>query len=126
MKSWQSPRRMAAVGFGLLAALALGLGAWQWSAWRAESRQLVFTVPPGTAQRMAAGEEVSVLPGTIELDLSTHDTLVIRNDDSAAVTIGPFKIEPGQRFVQRYTNPGTFDMMCTLHSSQRVRVVVRR
>jgi hypothetical protein len=109
----------------LLTTLAAGLGLWRWVEWRAETRQLVYVVAPGTAARLAAGEHVEVLPATIEIDLDTHDTLVIRNDDSAPVTVGPFKIEPGQRFVQRYTNPGTFDMLCTLHGEQRMRVLVR-
>lgn len=120
-------RRAALVGGALLlAALAAGLGGWRWSEARQEARQLVFAVPPGAAARLAAGDELAVLPATITLDLDEHDTLVIRNDDSAPVTIGPFRIEPGQRFVQRYVNPGTFDMLCTLHSDQRVRVVVTR
>lgn len=122
-----SPRRAALVaGAALLIALAAGLGAWRWSEARQEARQLVFSVPPGTAAQLAAGEEVAVLPATIALDLDERDTLIIRNDDTAPVTIGPFKIEPGQRFVQRYVNPGTFDMLCTLHSDQRIRVVVTR
>jgi plastocyanin len=110
----------------LVAALlvALGLGLWGWDALRGEARQLVFTIPEGAAARLAAGEELEVLPETIVLALDTHDTLVIQNSDRAAVQIGPFKVEPGQRFVQRYYNPGTFDLVCTIHGSQRMRVVV--
>jgi plastocyanin len=113
----------------LLAALVGALGLWSWEATRGEreaARQLVFTIPEGAAARLAAGEELEVLPETILLALDTHDTLVIQNDDRAAVQIGPFKVEPGQRFVQRYYNPGTFDLVCTIHGSQRMRVVVVR
>jgi hypothetical protein len=110
----------------LLTALALALGAWRWHAWYEEARQLVFSVPPGTAARLAAGEELEVLPRTIELRLGGQDTLVIRNDDSAPVQIGPYRVEPGQRFVQRYRSAGTFDLICSLHGGARMRVVVRR
>ena len=120
-----SRRGRAIVAAALVATIALGLGAWRWQEWRAETRQLVFVIPPGTAARLAAGEEQQVLPQTIELELGGQDTLVIRNDDSAAAVIGPYKIDPGQRFVQRYYNAGTYDMICSLHAGARMRVVVK-
>lgn len=91
----------------------------------AEARQLVFVIPPGTVARQAAGEQVSILPDTITLTLGQRDTLVIRNDDSQPVQIGPFKIAPGQRFEQQYFNRGTFDLVCTLHQTQRLKVVIQ-
>jgi hypothetical protein len=119
-------RRMAALGAVLAAALALGLGGWRAYEWREEARQLVFVVPAGTSARMAAGEDPQVLPRLVELRIGGQDTLVIRNDDSAPVQVGPYRVEPGQRLVQRYRSAGTFDMVCSLHRGEALRVVVTR
>lgn len=104
--------------------LACGLGGCSLAEPSAETRQLVFVIPPGTVARQAAGEQVSILPDTITLTLGQRDTLVIRNDDSQPVQIGPFKIAPGQRFEQQYFNRGTFDLVCTLHQTQRLKIVI--
>ena len=72
--------------------------------------------------RLAAGEQVEVLPQTITL--RRNDTLVIRNDDTQPVQIGPFPIAPGQRFVQQYVDAGTIDLVCSVHQGERLRIVV--
>ena len=104
--------------------LALALGGCGLLEPGAEARQQVFVIPPGTVARQAAGEQVNILPDTITLTLGQKDTLVIRNEDSQPVQIGPFKIAPGQRFEQQYFNRGSFDLVCTLHQSQQLKIVV--
>lgn len=108
----------------VLVLLALGGAGWWWRYGRDEARQVVYAVPLGTAARLAAGEAVMVLPDQINLVLGTHDILVIRNDDTQPVQIGPFKIAPGQRFTQQYYNRGTYDLICSIHRSERLRIVV--
>jgi hypothetical protein len=107
-----------------LALLALGAAGWWWYRGRDEARQVVYAVPPGTVARLAAGEELAVLPDQINLTLGARDILVIRNDDTQPVQVGPFKVEPGQRFTQRYYNRGTYDLICSIHRSERLRIVV--
>ena len=87
-----------------------------------EAREVAFVVPPGTAERLAAGETVSVLPSTILLRVG--DTLVIRNDDTAAVQVGPFRVDPGQRLAHQYRNPGTYELECSVHADGTLRIVV--
>lgn len=118
-------RRMIIVGIGVVAILAIGAAAWWLQAPSAADREVVFVIPPGTAARGASGAATPALPQTINLTLNRQDVLVIRNDDSQAVQIGPFKIEPGQRFVQQYYNRGTYELMCTIHVAQRMQVIVR-
>jgi plastocyanin len=50
--------------------------------------------------------------------------LIIRNDDAAAVQIGPFPVAPGQGFIQTYHNRGTYELVCSIHEGQRLRIVV--
>lgn len=110
--------------FVAIAMIAIG-GSLLWQATTNRQRQLVFEIPPGTAARLAAGEEVTIFPSTIIIDLRQHDTLVIQNNDSAEVTIGPFLIVPGQRFVQRYWSPGVYELICSVHQGEQLRIEVR-
>lgn len=119
------PVVLALAGLILLIGLGAG-GLWLMSEARAAARTYVVRVPPGTAARLAAGEGVEVFPQRIELKLSKYDALEVRNDDSEVVTIGPYRIEPGQRWVQRYEGPGTFELMCSIHKGERLSIVVTR
>ena len=111
---------------GLILVGSAGAAYWQWQSWRETSRRVEFVVPLGTTDRIAAGKPVNVLPAKITLRIGHQDILVIRNEDNKTVQIGPYKIEPGQQFRQQYVNVGIFDVMCSLHSEQRLRVVVTR
>jgi hypothetical protein len=121
-----SVHRVALVFLALLAAGIAGTGVWYEHQRRNAERYLVFTVPPGSVARLASGEQLDILPQTIELSLRGKDTLVIRNEDVQPIQVGPFKIDPGQQFEQRYYNPGVYELICTLHQSQRLRIVVSR
>jgi plastocyanin len=88
-----------------------------------EAKEVVYLVPAGTAARVAAGESVSVLPATILLNVG--DTLVIRNQDAAAVQVGPFRIEPGQTLSHLYRAVGVYDLECSVHKDGKLTIVVR-
>lgn len=111
-------RRVLIVGT-LLFVISLGAGVW-WFMQR--EHEVLFVVPPGATASLQAGEALEILPATIVLQ--KNDTLIIRNDDSVAVQIGPFPIEPGQRFIRRYMNKGTFDLLCSVHQGEKLRVIV--
>lgn len=115
----------ALLGLAVLIGLGVG-GLWLLQEARSAARSYVVRVPPGTAARMSAGEQVELFPQQIELKLSEYDTLVVRNDDTVPLTIGPYRVEPGQRFVQHYEGPGTFDLICSLHGEEGLRIVVTR
>lgn len=110
---------LACVGLILLLTAVLGYQ------WYEQQRQVVYTIPAGTAAQIAAGEQVEVLPQTIELERGVRDILVIRNNDTQTVQVGPYLIAPGQSYTQRFNSRGTFDMLCTIHPSQELRVVVK-
>jgi hypothetical protein len=116
------------IGLAALVLIVIGLGlfgAVRWMQQREEqARTLEFRVPPGTAARIAAGETPEILPAVITLQIGVADILVIANDDSEPVTIGPYRIAPGQRFIQRYYSPGQFDLVCSLHADQQLQIIV--
>ncbi|PDW02749.1 cupredoxin domain-containing protein [Candidatus Viridilinea mediisalina] len=93
---------------------------------REAQRSLVVRVEPGTAAMLAAGEPLELFPLELTLRLGEQDTLVVQNDDVEPVTIGPYRVAPGQRFVQRYESPGIFELYCSLHGDENLRIVVIR
>lgn len=112
-------QRGVVIGIAVVIVALLG-AAWWWSTQR--GREVVFTIPPQTSVRLAAGEDVQVLPETITLQ--RNDTLIIRNDDSENVQIGPFLVMPGQRFIQQYYNRGTYELLCSVHKGDQIRIIV--
>lgn len=108
---------------GLATVLVAG-GLWSWQQ-REINRQVVFMVPAGYAKQKAGGVAPPILPETIELVRGVRDTLIIVNQDTEAIQVGPYLVAPGQRFTQRYASRGTFDLICSIHESERMRVIVR-
>lgn len=74
-----------------------------------------YTIPEGTAARIAAGEPVEVLPA--ELDAKVGQTIRIVNDDVQSHTIGTFYVLAGTTLTYRFTTPGVFQGECSTHSS---------
>jgi plastocyanin len=87
------------------------------------SETIEIEVPAGTAERIAAGEDVELLPRTLEV--SVGDRLVVRNLDDVAHQVGPYDVAAGQTIEQAFSTPGTLEGLCTLHDSGHVTIVVR-
>lgn len=104
---------LLAIGVALLVLVLSSLG----------SEELVVEVAPGTAERLAAGERIELLPRTLEV--SVGDRLEIRNLDVVTHEVGPYVVAPGQTLRQTFTSPGTIEGMCTLHESGAITIVVR-
>ena len=86
------------------------------------SRTVTYIVEPGTAARIAKGEQIQIMPP--ELQLKVGDSLVVRNDDKATMTVGPYTVDPGQTLNQRFQRPQTLIGDCSLSSTGEVRIVV--
>lgn len=115
-----SPRRLVLVGLavllvGLVAVLATSLLG-------AGGETIAVDVPPGTAERMAAGEQVELLPRTLAVDVG--DTLEIVNRDDEVHEVGPYTVGPGQTVRQVFTSPGTIEGLCSLHPDGAITIVV--
>lgn len=79
-------------------------------------------IPPGTAERLAAGEEVEVIPD--ELDFTLRDVLIIVNRDSVAHTIGPFEVGPGEQSEHSFNEAAAISAYCSLHPSGSISISI--
>lgn len=74
-----------------------------------------FTIPPGTAGRIAAGEEIEIMPA--ELIVKVGDAIRITNNDSADHVVGVFFVASGETLTQRFNSEGVLSGECSVHPS---------
>lgn len=74
-----------------------------------------YYIPFGTGAKFDAGEVVNILPA--ELDVHVGEVLRIVNDDERDHIVGPFFVGAGETLVQRFSSPGDFTGLCTVHPS---------
>ena len=72
-----------------------------------------FVVPAGTHDRIAAGEEVDIVPRVLEAEVG--DVIEVVNEDDRTAQVGVFVVGPGQTVRQRFTSPGTLEGICEVH-----------
>jgi hypothetical protein len=110
-----------------IAAAAVALAGLAWAALAplpAGPRELVYTIPPGTAARQARGERVSTLPSTVRLTLGVQDVLIIKNEDATEQRIGPALLAPGQSYRLPFRAPVEVPLMCSAHADGKFTIVV--
>lgn len=110
----------------IVAALALVAGAAIWVAASGGGRDaetIAIVVPPGTADRLAAGEKVEIMPTRLEFRVG--DMIRIRNDDDVEHSVGPYQVKAGQEMVLRYGAVGVYEGYCPLSEGERYEIVVK-
>lgn len=117
-----SPRLRLLVAGGLLAVLAALFGG-SVLLGGDSSETISVTVPVGYADRLAAGEELELIPARLEVDVG--DTLIIENLDDADHQVGPYVVGAGERLQQTFTSPGRLEGVCTIHPSGEIAIIVR-
>jgi hypothetical protein len=108
-----SPRRPLA---WLLAALLLALAWAALAPLRYPTRELLFELPAG-----AAADSV---PSRVRLTLGVQDVLLLRNGGTAAQTVGPVRLLPGQEFRLPFEQGGEYQLASTAHAGGQLRVSV--
>lgn len=73
-----------------------------------------YTIPPGTADRIDAGETVEIVP--LELVVRVGEAIRIVNDDDEGHVVGVFFVGAGETMTQRFTAPGELSGDCSVHS----------
>ncbi len=81
-----------------------------------------YTVPAGTAARIARGEDPQFFPTTLVVGLG--DTLEVENQDTVPHTVGPLAARPNETYDFRFTKTGEFPGPCTVHPSQQTKIIV--
>ncbi len=108
-----------ALAGALMVVTAIGLS--QWIGPR-EGAEHMIVIPEGTAQRLDAGEDVELFPS--ELSFRLRDQLIVVNEDSVGHQVGPYRVEPGQRLEQRFSEVATLEGFCSLHPGGRLTISV--
>lgn len=112
------------IGAGLATSGLLGF-AWWYEQEHVSQHEVLFIVPKGTVIRQANGDGMMV-PQRITLTIGKRDTLIIRNDDVWPAQIGPFRLQPGQRIIQRFRTPGMVEFECsTMYHTEQLTVMVQ-
>jgi plastocyanin len=74
-----------------------------------------YVIPPGTADRIAAGEEVEIVPQ--ELVMNVGESIRIVNDDEVGHIVGVFYVGAGETLTQRFDSAGELSGECSVHPS---------
>ena len=74
-----------------------------------------FTIPPGTAGRIAAGQIVEIVPA--ELVVNVGDAIRIVNNDTEDHVVGVFFVASGETLTQRFNSEGVLEGECSVHPS---------
>ncbi|MBN4074265.1 c-type cytochrome [bacterium AH-315-D21] len=97
-----------------LIVLALVAAVWIWqSSVLSGPREIVIDVPRGTAELIAKGADVSVIPEVIHM--TAGDKLVLMNNDIIDHRIGGFVVAAGAVVRARFQDSGTFGYICSVH-----------
>lgn len=81
----------------------------------ADSYDYDYEIPLGTGERFDNGENIEIIPATLEVNVG--EVLRIVNLDDRGHLIGPFYVGEGETLVQRFSRPGEFEGECTVHPS---------
>lgn len=81
-----------------------------------------IVVPLGTGERLAAGEDVVLMPQRLEMRVG--DSLYIRNEDTVEHSVGPYVVRPDSANQFKYGKPGVYEGYCPLSEGDRYEIVV--
>lgn len=81
-----------------------------------------YVIPAGTAARLAAGEQVTIMP--TRLVVHVGDTLVLRNNDSVTQQMGPLSVEAGSVLKMKFARRGTIEGTCTMNPEGTAKIVI--
>jgi plastocyanin len=82
-----------------------------------------YVIPYGTANRIAGGEKVAIVPQT--LNVKVGDTIRIVNQDSFGSQVGIFHVGAGETVTMKFTTPGKLTGSCDVHPSGQFTIDVR-
>ena len=87
-----------------------------------ETATLEYVIPVGAGEALDAGTPLEILPA--ELEVNVGDTIRIENQDDRGHTVGPFFAGANETLSQRFSTPGEFEGVCTVHPSGQLVLIV--
>ena len=87
---------------------------------------LVFEIPAGAAQELAAPAIDSAIDIPVDIVFAQGETAMISivNHDAVANRAGPWVIGAGQTLTMRFDEPGVYDYLCTVDAAESVTITV--
>lgn len=83
-----------------------------------------FVIPPGTAERVAQGEDSLALPTTMTFVVG--DVLLVRNDDSVSHQLGPIFIPAGSSASLTFDTVQSYAYVCSFQTERYLDLDVRQ
>jgi plastocyanin len=87
-----------------------------------QSATFEYVIPVGAGEALDAGTPLEILPA--ELQVNVGDTIRIENQDDRGHTVGPFFVGANETLTQRFSTPGEFEGVCTVHPSGQLVLIV--
>jgi len=87
-----------------------------------ETATLEYVIPFGAGEALDAGTPLEILPA--ELEMNVGDTIRIENQDDRLHTVGPFLVGTNETLTLRFSTPGEFEGVCTVHPSGQLVLIV--
>lgn len=117
---------LTAAGIGLILLLAAGtLLSGIFTGDEAVAGGLRYTIPAGTADNVVPQLESAIeIPTEIRFESGEAASITIRNDDEVGHRAGPWIVGPGQTYTQRFPEPGTYPIACSVDPKDSVVVTV--
>lgn len=88
----------------------------------AQAATYEYVIPVGAGEALDAGEPLEILPA--ELQVQVGESIRIVNEDDRGHTVGPFFVGANETLTQRFSSPGEFVGVCTVHPSGEIVLTV--
>lgn len=82
-----------------------------------------YVIPEGTAARLAAGEQITIMP--TRLVVHVGDKLVLTNNDTVTQQMGPLSVQAGSVLKMRFARTGTIEGTCTMNPEGTAKIVIQ-
>lgn len=82
-----------------------------------------YVIPAGTGDRIAAGEQVEIVPSRLVVHVG--DRLLLRNRDDIQHHMGPLLVDPDGLLSMSFSDEGTIEGVCTLNEAGQAKIIVK-
>ena len=121
-----SPRIGLFVGGIALATVMLivAAGSWLGLFGPQQDEGLVFVIPANINVARPGFDSAIAIPTDIRFQAGEAAAITVRNLDNETQRAGPFLVGPGQTYVQRFSEPGSYPIACSVNPLESVVVTV--